>query len=304
MCFIFMPLYRFQFNRLSLQKTLACLPFRFLAPFAAQQSPAEHTSYWHREHTSETRLPVLFLHGIGVGLHTYLPFFKEFAASDSQTPADQIGMIAIEIMSINSRMTHAALCKQQQMDEIVAILDKHSWKEFVIVAHSYGTVLATHMLRDSRLHSRVAAMVLADPAAFSSHTPDGTEVFQWMVPKTASQHQLNYFACMDMGVAHTLCRRFLWQENLLWVEDLQHKPVVITLAGKDEVINTRRIAGYLSRSGMDIVQVDEQGLDVFAAALRREQKVIWLPSVNHAEVFDTKRRRGLLLAAMFGYCRR
>jgi len=74
-------------------------PLRPLSVLCRQQSNARDMSYWYRPHTSRTRMPILFIHGIGIGLITYTDFFSDLIekhkGSDSN---DQVGIIAIEIM--------------------------------------------------------------------------------------------------------------------------------------------------------------------------------------------------------------
>ncbi|KAG9499675.1 hypothetical protein J7337_008134 [Fusarium musae] len=74
-------------------------------------SPAKRLTYWHRPHTSKTRLPILFIHGIGVGLYPYVNFLAELNAAGS---ADgDVGIIAVEILSVSSRITGPAMLKEE-----------------------------------------------------------------------------------------------------------------------------------------------------------------------------------------------
>lgn len=64
-------------------------------------------------------------------------------------------------------------------------------------------------------------MILVDPIPFLLHFPDTTYNFTRRKPRSASEIFLFYFASMDMGSAHTLCRRFFWNQLILWKEDLK-----------------------------------------------------------------------------------
>lgn len=48
----------------------------------------------------------------------------------------QVGIIAIEIMSISSRITAEAMSKDEMCDEIRLTLKAHGWKKVVLVSHS------------------------------------------------------------------------------------------------------------------------------------------------------------------------
>lgn len=117
---------------------VAVFPLRPLSPFSRFRSPAKNITYWHRPHTSKERLPVLFIHGIGIGLYPYINFLAEINAQHSKEPLDgQVGIIALELMHISSRITSGAIPKEDMCEDVRHVLDAHGWKRFVLVSHSY-----------------------------------------------------------------------------------------------------------------------------------------------------------------------
>jgi pimeloyl-ACP methyl ester carboxylesterase len=91
-------------------------------------------SYWHRPHTSTSKLPIVFLHGIGIGLWPYVKFL---AALNNQGPHDEdVGIIAIELLPISFRITQAALGQEEVCRQIGNILHHHGYEKFVLVTHS------------------------------------------------------------------------------------------------------------------------------------------------------------------------
>jgi hypothetical protein len=135
----------FHFHRLSLTRFFTLFPFRPQTILTKHRSPAKHTTYWHRPHTSSTKLPVVFIHGIGIGLYPYTNFLSELnstAGIESDDPNDQVGIIAIELMPVSFRITHSALGRAELCYEIDQILHKEFLpnQKFVLVSHSYGTV--------------------------------------------------------------------------------------------------------------------------------------------------------------------
>lgn len=94
-------------------------------------------SYWHHPHLSKTRLPVLFIHGIGIGLYPYVNFLLELNEKNGEDEEhSQIGIIAVEIMPVSFRITHEAMERQDICEEIRKILAAHNWDQFVMVSHS------------------------------------------------------------------------------------------------------------------------------------------------------------------------
>jgi hypothetical protein len=109
-------------------------PFTLLTP---HRSLAKTLTYWHRPHSSKTRLPILFIHGIGIGLYPYINLLAEVNLEDATDGSDgELGIIAVEIMAVSFRITSEALDKEAMCQEIDCILKAHGWEKFVLVSHS------------------------------------------------------------------------------------------------------------------------------------------------------------------------
>lgn len=129
--------YSFDFHRTPLLRLPTVFPLRPVALFTTHRSPAKTLTYWHRPHTSKTRLPVLFIHGIGIGLYPYVPFLAEINTEGERHGSDgELGIIAVEIMPVSFRITDAALQREEMCEEIRRIVDAHGWEKFVMVSHS------------------------------------------------------------------------------------------------------------------------------------------------------------------------
>ena len=214
-----------------------------------------------------------------------MQFLKELNQGHSPSDGD-IGIIAVEILSISSRFTVTAPRKDNMCDQIRAILDHHNFDRFVLVSHSYGSVITTHLLRTPNLASRVSSVVLIDPISILLHQPDVAYNFTVRKPKLASEWLLWYFGSKDIGVAHTLARTFFWSENILWKEDLRGYKATVYLGGRDAIINAAQIRDYLLKgtNGTEKVKGEGDG----------KLSVVWCEGLNHGEVFDRGDwRRGL-----------
>jgi hypothetical protein len=98
-----------------------------------------------------------------------------------------------------------------------------------------------------------------------------------------------------MCVAHTLFRTFFWSENILWKQDIADKRVSIFLGGRDQIIDAKQIRMYLTES-QDFV---DEGLDQDGSfrlsegvwnAPNEQLKVVFSEELDHAQIFDSKRR--------------
>jgi hypothetical protein len=98
-----------------------------------------------------------------------------------------------------------------------------------------------------------------------------------------------------MGAAHTLFRTFFWSESILWKEDISDKRVSVFLGGRDQVIDTKQVHKYLTQShdfvdeGLDDDVSWKQGEGVWIAP-DGQLKVIYSEELDHAQIFDSKRR--------------
>ena len=277
----------FHFHRLPLSRLLAIFPLRPLTIASRYHSPVKTLSYWHRPHSSKTRLPILFIHGIGIGLYPYVNFLAELNRANELQDADgEVGIIAIEIMSMSFRITDPALEKDDMCNEIQTILETHGWDKFVLISHSYGSVISTHLLHHPTISAKIGPVLLIDPVSFLLHLPDVAYNFTARKPKRANEHQLYYFASKDMGVSHTLSRRFFWSENILWRQDIERHQVTVALSGKDLIVDSNAVRRYLTTE-------KPAGLDV-----------LWFSDLDHAQVFDSKKHRDILAGVARRYCAR
>lgn len=297
--FFRMLLHSYSFYGPSIRETFTTFPFRLLGLLSFQKSPAKSITYWYRPHTSTTKSPILFIHGIGIGLYPYVHFLDELnRANIPQSDDDEVGIIVLELMPISFRITTQMPSQAELCAQIHSILRKHNWDRFVLVAHSYGTVVASHLLRNANLGSRITATLLVDPVVFLLHLPDVAYNFTHRLPERANEHQLHYFASMDMGVSHTLARHFFWSENILWKEDIQGRKVTVVLGGQDLIVNADAVGRYLT----DTKDVDTEGLWKKRAWAKDGLNLIWLDDLDHAQVFEQKPTRTLLVDVLLSYC--
>jgi hypothetical protein len=268
----------FQYHAQPAADVLSVFPPRPQQLWASRRSAAPGMAYWYRPASEKTTSsqkssgekppaaaaavpspsPVLFLHGIGVGLVSYLPLLLSLPTS---TP-----VIAVEVLPISSRLCPPPLARAEFLSALADVLSSHDTSPtptaFTLVGHSYGTVLATHVLRHARLRSRVASVVLVDPVSIRLHLPDVAVNFTRRVPRSANEWQLWFFASTDPGVAECLARWFFWRDNVLWRDDVvalvaEGKRVAVFLAGRDLIVDAWAVHRHLEPvPGVDLVMLE------------------------------------------------
>ncbi|CAE7100927.1 unnamed protein product [Rhizoctonia solani] len=203
-------------------------------------SPSPQLSYWYKPGDTK-QTPLVFLHGIGIGLFPYLPLLISYSKSHPNTP-----IIVPELLSISSRITRPPLSGPEFLSSLKSIFHKHHIERYNLAAHSYGTGLASILLRSG---PKPNSTTLLDPIPILLHLPSVARNFLYRTPSRANEHEIYFFACTDMGVAHALARHFFWTECVLWKEDLDgHGRVAIVLSGDDIIVDSPAVWTYLTQS--------------------------------------------------------
>ncbi|ETS79627.1 hypothetical protein PFICI_09480 [Pestalotiopsis fici W106-1] len=212
-------------------------PLRLMTLFAARRSASPHFSYFYRPHTSKTHRPMVFFHGVGLGLSPYVAWLDTI-------PKD-IGILALEMLPVSMRICPEAVAPADFQKAMTEILSQQGIDDFVLVGDSYGTLLARPLLDDPALAAKVDSLVLCDPVALLAHLPDAVYNLTRRTPQTAPELQARALAALDPGVAHTLARRMHWPEHTLLRENLVGRRTTAVVAGRDCIINANAVAGYV-----------------------------------------------------------
>lgn len=264
---------------------LRVFPPRLLASaeLLRRRSPSDELCYWYRPPlrcTTETSstLPIVFLHGIGIGLHPYVPFLASLPSTSS--------IIALEVLPISMRLTKSnILARPDFIRHLKQILRHHHVHQFVLVGHSYGTVMATHVLHDSELSQKVEGVMLVDPVTLLLHLPDVAYNFTRRAPRTANEWQLWYLASMDPGIALVLGRHFFWKENIIFKEELVvGRQAAVCLSSRDLIVDTRSVVRYLTSDDNEagnVLEAAKESSTMTSSGI----ELLWV-ELDHAQVFD------------------
>lgn len=286
----------FQYYAATSQEVFPPRPQQWLS---SRQSPVASVGYWYSPHRAANKRPVLFFHGIGIGLLVYIEYFAKVASTGVRGGGD-IGLIAVEMLPISFRLTAEPLSRTEFMESMAIILDHHKWDHVTMVSHSYGSVPITQLLSSPAMQKRVRSVVLIDPVTIMLHLPDVAYNFTRRRPRRANEWQLWFFASTDPGVAHCLARHFFWRQNIIWKEELlgssvgsdqnTKRRVAVFLAGRDLISDTAAIASYLEADG-----------EPYSRGLSKVE-VTMFPRLDHAQVFDSPSERGQVVDRTRSYC--
>jgi len=237
------------------------------------------------------------------------------------------------------RITAPPLGRDAMCDAIMRILNAHGLHRVVVAGHSYGTVIAAHLLRKQQVASAngtvsrdteqpqeeendldsssnvgpstIAAVLLIDPIPFLLHHPSVAYNFVYRHPRHANEWQLWYFASRDADVARALSRHFFWFESVLFREDVlgagragETKPhFAVSLAGRDQIVDTHTVWTYLTDGAAEQQPVDPDACVQPSRWSGDGLEVLLFPKLDHATVFDARADRAPLLEVLSRFVR-
>jgi len=194
--------------------------------------------YWYRLPGSGTKSsgdseeptePLVFFHGIGLGLVLYLPLLLRLPAQSQ---------VLFEMPWISMNPFADIPSSTQYARWVVEALEKHDVHACVALGHSFGSLPISWLLKH---HPRtISRCILVDPVAILLNLPDVCVNFLYKRPKSLWGKMMRVFGARELGIAKTLMRHFFWTDNVLFPEMLPDGSSVI-LMGNDRLLPVKDI---------------------------------------------------------------
>ncbi|PWN41234.1 hypothetical protein IE81DRAFT_181524 [Ceraceosorus guamensis] len=194
-------------------------------------------------------LPILFLHGLGIGLGQYAAFLKYLARYEH-------GVYILLQPNISADIWHKhyldAPNKDQHIASVKSLAKRHKIESFQVLSHSNGTMVTGWVARGAP--ELCKKHVIVDPVSFRLWEGATCYAFIARPWATGVEVLLGYFVARELGIAHTIARRFIWSDMLLWVHDL---PEVLTpdnvqliFGERDMLLDVPASVDYLRSAGV------------------------------------------------------
>ncbi|KAG0078017.1 hypothetical protein BGZ93_000353 [Podila epicladia] len=239
-------------------------------------------AHWHRTPANpENKIPLVFIHGIGVGLVQYIHLVA--ALTTISRP-----LILIEVPYVSNRLVHTdCLTPDQSYFAIERILKMHGHTSATFMGHSLGTMLCAAICRASPASSAksiVAGLILADPICFLTHHSIARN-FAYRSPSTASQLVMDLFAAREIGTSWYIMRRFCWNQCVMFpIAWSRRRQSMLPLQGKLSPVLPKNTRVFLSRNDnlLDMDKV-EKYLKRQVGLVNKNDELVVMDGMDHAQ---------------------
>lgn len=203
--------------------------------------------YYHSGHLQddddEEKIPIVFVHGIGIGLIAYIPLIDCMLKSGRPMLLPEIPYVSgfRPFQSPNSVLSPAVV--SSTMTDMLAT---HGHLRGTFVGHSYGSVWLSYMLKYAP--NAIGAVVFLDPICFCLHVPRLTKQFVYHRPDPGTA---SFMVRTDVIINWTIQRSFPWSWIVLFQEEI-HVPCSIFLSERDMLVPAAKVEAYMHSKGAPI----------------------------------------------------
>ena len=181
--------------------------------------------------------PVVFAHGIGVGLLPYKDAIAKLAAGARSAGA---ATYLLELPAISTTLQGEELPRPVDLAADVSLaLRSNGDAAAVFVGHSFGSAAMSYVLRHAP--DVVAASVFVEPVVFLLNRPNVSNGFLF----DKSPDPILDVLRSDPDIAFSMRRRFWWQEAVLWADQIR-VPTDVFLSDFDKIVPGAAVRAYLA----------------------------------------------------------
>ncbi|GLI59609.1 hypothetical protein VaNZ11_001541, partial [Volvox africanus] len=203
--------------------------------------------------------PLVFLHGIGLGLTPYLRLLSRLVTSSG----GRRPVYAVQYKHVSMRLTSTIPAPHEVANDVAAFLASRGVTRMSLLAHSYGTLIAsalTKLATASPSAPKISRLTLVDPVCFAMFLPHlvRNAIYQQPLQDQQDQEQGSRFSrrsllrslIKGLVVAEFHCsvalrRRLDWARVNLWPSELPAQSTVV-LSGRDNLVPVREIRRILA----------------------------------------------------------
>ncbi|KAI0796702.1 hypothetical protein C8Q75DRAFT_710801 [Abortiporus biennis] len=217
--------------------------------------------------------PIVFLHGLGLGLTQYKLFLSHLLDAVPDHPV----LIPLH-PHVSQELFHPRylqpMGRRESTETLAGLLQELGWvippkdnssesdssdtdeheghSGVVMISHSNGSFTHAWMLKS--YPQMILRSCFVDPVTFCSWEGDLCYNFVYRKATTGLELLMKYFVGTELGVANFLQRHFDWSSNSLWFDEIPNArnpaKTMFFLGGNDAIVDAQRVKRYLTSHGI------------------------------------------------------
>lgn len=213
---------------------------------------------WSQLLAKDRSVPLIFIHGLGIGLFQYVNFLKYLAHSPWARKRPVVILIQPSIsQEIFSEQHLRPPTRESLTADICQLIYTEDFAQVGIelVGHSMGTIVAAWVIKALSKKEIIRRICLIDPVCFCLWEAHVCYNFLYSHPRTSIEKLIRYFVGTELGIGYHIHRYFSWSSNILWPFEVpgftNSKRFQVFLSENDSILNAPRVRNYLIENGMD-----------------------------------------------------
>ncbi|RKP13488.1 hypothetical protein BJ684DRAFT_9990 [Piptocephalis cylindrospora] len=188
--------------------------------------------------------PIIFVHGIGIGILPYISFILRLVRTSSSAPP----LYLVELSEVSMRLNlNPSPTIPVVVTEMAMALTERGHSQAVWVGHSLGSSVVAGACRWAR--DSVAATVFIDPICFLLHYPNVAWNFVHRRGVGADERFTEYFASRELSISRYISRDFQWWHACVFADQLPGgSNTSVYLSSLDALVPSALVKAYLEKN--------------------------------------------------------
>ncbi len=188
--------------------------------------------------------PIVFVHGIGIGLPLYFQFLRTLLA----TVGPERDVIVLELSCISQQIFPKPLLPELFVEDCCQLLGPYMPTDggdsagtgAVFLGHSYGCFCLSWVAK--RAPRLVRSLGFLDPGSFCLHDSTTLRAVVYKQPHTDQETLFYYYMRSELFFNNHLRRDFRWQDNHLSLSEIPEGcRTLVVLSEKDEIMPVQAV---------------------------------------------------------------
>ncbi|KAI8893907.1 Alpha/Beta hydrolase protein [Globomyces pollinis-pini] len=189
---------------------------------------------------SSKKPALVFFHGLGVGLTTYLVLIHNMIL---KYPNRKIFLFEMPFVSM--RLDTNYVLPQVFADQVAEYLAMYNVQQAILIGHSFGTACIRWM--DLFHPELIRGRIFIDPMCFGLFTASTIYNALYRKPKRFHEVLIKYGAMSEPGIATYFHRHFIWFQNTYFTDDLPTQSILY-LSEDDAIVDVKGLLKYLRKN--------------------------------------------------------